>query len=264
MKLSKIRKDDKVVYCLGSVKLFSRKSKSFVSLESRLSFLERKVSMIDNVWRNDDVLFYVPNYPYDFVQRAVVNREDYFERDILDSLQRYIPSEAVILDIGANIGNHSLYFCKKCKAKRIIAFEPVKETYAILKRNIELNGLDGIITACNFGLSNENMSAEIKKYTMSNIGATSIEKKADGTLRVMRLDDYDFSQIQQIDFMKIDVEGHEILALEGAKETIKKYSPVIFIETFDNNKDTVHAMLAELGYACIQEYKDSNYLFKKL
>lgn len=61
--------------------------------------------------------------------------------------------------------------------------------------------------------------------------------------------------------MKIDVECMEIYVLTGAENTIRKYLPAIFIETFETNHTKVDKFLNKLGYSMIKEYPNSNYLY---
>ncbi|WP_104748440.1 hypothetical protein, partial [Helicobacter cetorum] len=52
--------------------------------------IKRKLSMQDNVWRNDNVLFYVPNYPLDLIQSHIVDTATYFEMEVLDELKGFL------------------------------------------------------------------------------------------------------------------------------------------------------------------------------
>ena len=63
-----------------------------------------------------------------------------------------------------------------------------------------------------------------------------------------------------IDFIKIDVEGHELEVLQGARETLLKYKPTIFIETFPDKKTKVHEYLTNLGYRLEKTFRGCNYL----
>lgn len=60
-----------------------------------------------------------------------------------------------------------------------------------------------------------------------------------------RLDDYEF---ERIDFIKIDIEGYEFYCLEGAKNTLSKHSPVIYVEISDNYFSKVDRLLRSYGY----------------
>lgn len=223
--------------------------------------IRRKLSMKDDIWRNNDTLFYVPNYPFDLIQQTIVNEETYYDIKNLKAIYKLIPKDAYILDVGANIGNHSLYFATECKAKKIYAFEPIPTTFSILKKNIELNHLENIISPFNVGLSSKATSGIIKKYSMENIGATIVEQSKDGNLALARLDDVDLSAFERIDFLKIDIEGHEIEMLKGAMETLKRFKPTIYIETFKNNQTEVFGILENLGFQNIARFDGDNFVF---
>lgn len=141
----------------------------------RVESISRKLSMPDSIFQFDDVRFYVPYYPIDFIQRHIVNTKTFFEQEILESLDKYIPENSVIFDIGANIGNHSIYWGIRRNVSKIYAFEPVRDTFEILKRNIELNGLKDEVVLYNIGLSDRKSEAGYVDYRMENIGSTHLK-----------------------------------------------------------------------------------------
>ena len=200
-----------------------------------------KMSLVNNgdVWTlPNGIKIYVPLYPWDSIQKTIVNEHQFFEQDILNALRSYIPDQAVILDIGANIGNHSLFWATLLNAKTIHAFEPLQETYRMLVRNIEINELENVIIPHNIGLGDKSSSGEIAAQDANNIGGTSIKESGASNryaLKIERLDDIDLGETK-IDFCKIDVEGYELKTLAGMKETLRKYKPVVFIEAFEEGK----------------------------
>ena len=215
--------------------------------------------MKDNLWRINNCVFYVPNYPLDSIQSAIVDTNNFYDIDTLQELDEYIPDNAVICDIGSNIGNHTLYWALKRNARFIYAFEPIPSTYEILEKNIQLNYLQNVVTSYNFGLSNKEINASITLYNGSNIGATFIHQASDGHLKLKTLDS--LSLDKKIDLLKIDVEGHEIEALQGSIETIKLYKPSIFVESFGENIEKIKQILLPLEYRLVKEFNGENYLF---
>lgn len=260
--VSKQRKNGKVYYYWKGIKIFSRKSQSYPDMGICLEQIKRKLCMVDSVWRNDDTLFYVPNYPEDSIQTHIVDKQQYYEEEILIELKNYIPLNAIILDIGSNIGNHTVFWAKEHNAQKILAFEPIKSTYDILRKNIQLNQLEHIVETHNVGLSDITGHAKIKRFTMDNIGGTIIEQDENANIPITCLDNINLSSLERIDFMKIDVEGHEINMLKGAEKTLTRFKPVIFIETFENNKKQTFDILAQYGYSLHKEFEGYNFLFK--
>lgn len=208
----------------------------------------------------DNFRLYLPQYETDYIQHWIVNYADFFEYDELEYLRDIIGQNKDILDIGANIGNHTIFFGKVLKAKSIHSFEPVSEFYDILKRNVSLNRLDDIVTPHNVALGNESGKARIKYFNPDELGSTQIEENNEGDMILQRLDDFEFDNI---DFIKIDVETFEYNLLLGAKQTLAKHSPLIFIEIFDELYDKVNGLLNQIGYCMFEEVSHTNYLYKK-
>ena len=112
----------------------------------------------------------------------------------------------------------------------------------------------------NIGLSDEICNAAVSGYYETNIGGTSVKKIPSGKLKLDMLDNIKIEE-DRVDFIKIDVEGHELCVLKGAMNTLKKYSPKIFVET--GNLNAVKELLKPLGYKIKKEFENSNYLFIK-
>lgn len=225
-----------------------------------LKRIQTKMTMEDDIWGIPNAKFYLPHYPIDLIAREIVDNNNFYEIDILKELDAYVPKDACICDIGANIGNHTLYWYTVRKAKKIYAFEPVKKTFDILKRNIEINDCGGVLPY-NIGLSDEDGSAEIMTFRADNLGATHIKKDKDGLMRLRTLDSYKIPE--KIDFIKIDVEGFEHYVLKGAKETIARCHPFVFIETYPDHFNEVHSQLKSYGYDILREFPHYNYLYGK-
>jgi FkbM family methyltransferase len=227
--------------------------------------LLNKMSLPDNtVELPCGVKFYVPMYPADRIQCDLVEQRRFFEQDILDDLSRYIPDAAVIVDVGANIGNHSIYWAKIHNAKRVYSFEPVPLTYEILCENVRINGLEQIVITHRLGLGDRDDSAEITNFPVDNIGAARIgyaknSHTATG-LKITRLDNLDLGE-DRIDFVKIDVEGFERQTLAGMENTLRKHMPAVLIESFYANIDFTKVFFKNLSYREPVPYAEENYLF---
>jgi FkbM family methyltransferase len=250
------------------------KRKKYIPTFSMCDTICRKMSLL----KNDDIYtlpigikLYCPFYPWDVIQRHIVNTSSFFESDILTNLEKYIPTNSVILDVGANIGNHSIFWATIGKASVVHAFEPVPETYKILCKNIEINSISKVVTPHNIGLGKKQSAAVIDFHASDNIGGTSIKESNILNKYVMRVDCLDNMdlKLKKIDFIKIDVEGFEIDVLMGMLKTLEKYRPIVFIESFlpgmheylPCNGNEVLDMFKSLKYKSPISYPDGNWLF---
>ena len=196
----------------------------------------------------------------EFIQNRIFLEQNYFENRELSQIKKYINTGDVILDIGANIGNHTIYFLMECKAKYVYCFEPTKHTFEILRKNIEINNLSDDVELYNFALGSieTNGHMDINK---GDAGANHVILDKDGDVVVKRLDQVVFDK--KIDFVKIDVEGFEYDVLIGAEDVLKKYRPIIYIEIFDSNYDKVNSVLNKMGYFMVEKFeKDYIYGYK--
>ena len=178
----------------------------------------------------------MPNVGLDFIQNEIIDNGNFFEHDNLKMAEKYIKKDFVILDAGANIGNHSLYFSKICKAKKVISFKPQNNLFETLNKNIEINNCSNI-EAHKCALGSKIGYCTIDKFYTDCSGSTSFKEDEYGSYKLVTLDSLN---IDQLDFCKVDVEGAQLEFLKGAKETHEKFKPTIWIEMLDQEtiKDT--------------------------
>ncbi len=206
-----------------------------------------------------DLFFYLPDFPRNGTSMEIILTQDFSERELLDNVKQYITSDSVVADIGANIGNHTLYFSYYLSPAKILAFEPQKSIFQILQKNCELNNLQNKVELYNCCLGEKEAFANLEDVVMNNAGATSFAACDTPTdYKVITLDSLNLTRL---DFIKIDVEGHELDVFKGAAETIKRCSPVIWSETLTRgHKKTLYRYLKSFGYT-VQPLDDTNSLF---
>lgn len=175
--------------------------------------------------------------------------KDFYEHWMLDQI-RAMGIIGNYVDIGANVGNHTVYFSKYCPTATIYAFEPNVSSFQMLKENLEINECSNVEAHC-MALGNEK-GFVISRVPDQNKKGTALVEPAPSGIPLMRLDDFHKSHI---DLIKIDVEGYELSVLSGAMETIKNDKPEIFIEIWDEfTLDQVQQMLDVHGYRLIERY----------
>ena len=214
---------------------------------------------------NTRVAFYLPYYKKDHIQKIIHTTENYYEKNVLDDVLVLFRDgiigktikDTVVLDIGANIGNHTLYFLSECNAAKVYCFEPVQDTFSILKKNILINHFDKRTVLYNCGVGAESGKAVIKSYNRQNIGSTEIALNANGGISIVAIDDLHIQE--PIGFIKIDTEGFEKNIIEGMRATIQKNLPYMFIEIRPENYNYIYTLLTDYGYTFIELSKNDEY-----
>jgi FkbM family methyltransferase len=149
-------------------------------------------------------------------------------------LKRFIEKHEfdVFFDVGACLGEYSIWLGHR--GYRCFAFEPVLESFEMVRRNISLNGLEKNVTACNYGLGRKH-SIEHFELHHTNPGSNKrVEKSSDTTKKfeINAMDDvystFGLNQNSRI-LMKIDVEGMEVEMLAGATKFLQYFNDVTII-----------------------------------
>lgn len=166
-----------------------------------------------------------------------IARNGLYEKENLSLLLKLLEQlpQPTVLDIGANIGNHTLAFATRAHA--VHAFEPIPYLYAVLSDNVQRNAL-AQVHAHNLALSDHAGSATINMVNAGNYGASSFDKRTEGTTPVdVTLATGDAfvmaHDIMRVDFVKIDVEAHEVFVLRGLMQTLQRDLPFITMEWND-------------------------------
>ena len=184
-----------------------------------------------------------------------------YEHYIFDYIKEKLNVEGTtIIDVGANFGFHTLQFRDLVgESGQVISFEPQKLVYYQLCGNIVLNGHDNI-TAYNIALSDEVnvLKMENLQYHSQgdiNIGNAHLDACYDHGYNLVNVNTLDSFNFENVSVLKIDVQGYEPRVLDGAKETILKNKPVIFIEVeapqliiYGWKEEDIFNRLEALGY----------------
>ncbi len=190
----------------------------------------------------------------------------FFAQDQLELHRTLIPFNACVLDIGANVGNHTIYYGLFSRAAKVIPFEPNPVARERMASNIDLNlqhhphlaeKVD--LSYSHLGLGAISGGASITSNPSNNLGAVRLAAGA-GDLELARLDDL---PLPAIHFLKIDVEGMELEVLAGAKERIQADRPTIAIEVEEAKRRAFWDWVEASGYHVIaaqQEHPPMDYV----
>jgi FkbM family methyltransferase len=178
-------------------------------------------------------------------------RRSFYELDLLEAVRRRAKGDGVAIDVGANVGNHSLYF-SAVMGLRVIAFEPVRPNRDLLCRLVELNKEHARIEVAATALSDCAGEVRLHAPDQGNPGTFRItedggfvatKERLDDALRRLAVDP------RSVRVLKVDVEGHELQVLEGARELLAAADPVIAVEVFTMALfDSVQAVLGAAGH----------------
>ncbi|MCA6434171.1 MAG: FkbM family methyltransferase, partial [Cytophagales bacterium] len=151
-------------------------------------------------------------------------------------LHDFLKSDMVLLDIGANIGEYSIFAAKRLTQVKAVAFEPVPALRTMLEENIQLNQFTNVIVKP-FGLSDE-----VGSFPIYFVGENENEGQATffpGLLQNQRSvkaelkkldDEWSHLSLDRLDFIKMDIEGSELKALQGGRATITRFRPLVMLE----------------------------------
>lgn len=166
------------------------------------------------------------------------------ERQQLKALLQLSLDGATVLDIGANKGIYSYWLSRAVGPRgRVMAFEPQPEMADYIKRRYIRN-----VEVVNVALSDHSGSASLSRKRVGD-GSASLCRDIGHTIdvKLARLDD--FVPIQNLRFIKCDVEGHELSVFRGAERLLRAARPILQFESTPDEIEPIQSFLLQLGYS---------------
>ncbi len=196
----------------------------------------------------------------DYISKKIVTDKTFYECAYLEALAAMLDQGDCVLDVGANIGNHTVYFAGVVGC-RVHAFEPIPSTFAVLEENIRRNGLDGHVQAHMLALGDGDGHAEVAAFDPGNLGGTTLRLKDHGDIRVSSIDHLELCG--PVRLIKIDAEGMDVSVLAGAKKLIERDRPVLSCEAASATEyEHLKALLDKHGYVSVACYNATDtYIF---
>jgi FkbM family methyltransferase len=201
-----------------------------------------------------------------FLPRKVSDEENFFVSLNLSGL--------VVYDVGSYEGIFSLFAARAVGASgKLIVFEPNPQCFARTERNLAINNFPCSITMRNVAAGSEAGSAtmwsnpsELARSTLdhaiADLNVTEGNKLVEISVPVVAIDDEVSAGLQPPNFVKIDTEGFEFPVLQGARETLTRYGPDLFIELHGTTRDhwitnrrDVQQLLEGCGYSIFDMYR---------
>ena len=172
-----------------------------------------------------------------------INVHGLFEKEYIEDLKKLLVlidvdlSNSIAIDVGANIGNHSIEFSKYFE--KVVCFEPNPRVFDVLHANIKQ--IKNIV-AYNFGCGANKETLTLNE-DFNNLGSSSARYKIKSNnlveVNIKPLDDY-LNELKRVCLIKIDVEGMEIETLKGAENVIKEFKPLICFEQREIEFTKIH------------------------
>lgn len=171
----------------------------------------------------------------------------FYEIGMLDAISKLPYRKGIAMDIGANTGNHTVFFSRFCNFDEVWAYEPVKATFDILSENVREHCRRTVrLFNCAIG------ERKGKVNFTDNRENPAINKVAKGRGKTTILP---ITTNLKVALMKIDVEGYEHKVVKGAYEVIDRERPELFIETHGDPQELLE-LLPE-GYKLIKRYNNA-------
>lgn len=189
------------------------------------------------------------------IGRSIEMYGEYFESEV-DVFRRFLSPGDVALDIGANIGTHTLALARIVGPQGFVfAFEPQRLVFQTLCANIALNALTNVhcvnsavgATAGRVHISDPDPGSP-NNFGGAALGMVSV---ASGGTPIEQVVLDHFVDVRQLKLVKIDVEGMEAEVLRGARRTLARFAPILYVENDKVEKSQeLLELLGELGYSC--------------
>ena len=187
-----------------------------------------------------------------------------FEPDSTKWLYEFIKPGMVVVDVGANFGYYSILSAKLVgNDGRVVAFEPLKKFYDRLIDHIDRNHCNQI-TAVQCGLSEK--EEELTLYDGGDSASFYLTNENEPVqiteaVKLITLDSYiAHNEIGRVDFIKVDIDGHEVKFLRGAKATIRRFKPILMVEFMQlalqqagSGAEELASEISNLGYMLCSE-----------
>ncbi|MBG6218719.1 FkbM family methyltransferase [Arthrobacter sp. CAN_A6] len=188
----------------------------------------------------------------DHISAVILKTGTFYELDFLQFMRRLLEPNSLVVDVGANIGNHTLFFSRICSC-RVVSYEPLESTALLLKRNVELNFTDGTVSVRVAALGEVNGKASVSSFTSANVGGARLCADPEGSMILSTLDAEWFES--PVAYLKIDAEGMDLAVLRGAMNLVDKDRPLISCEASDDAAEVdLLRYMRSIDYAPLGEF----------
>jgi FkbM family methyltransferase len=174
---------------------------------------------------------FLPQADTDYIQGMIAKQGVPYEHEMLRDMKSRVTQDDLVIDVGANIGNHTLFLAASgCK---VLALEPNASLSKALEKSIAFNGWIDRVSILDKAAGENEGVARFSETNTANLGAMSLEVGV-GDIQLVTLDGLQLQKLPSL--IKIDVEGMELDVLRGASGLIKNARPLIYVECLDQHQ----------------------------
>ena len=182
----------------------------------------------------------------DHLSEFIRSVERPYEFSLLRMSRTLLSPGDIVVDVGASIGNHTLYWSEVADAT-VVAFEPYPPALKILRHNVELNAAGARVQIHPLAVGSSAGCATMELPESSNIGSARAVPASAGEVTVTTLDgEVDTSKLVRL--LKIDVEGSELSVLKGATRLLVQRPALILEAHTREQRRLLDAFLRPFGY----------------
>ena len=186
-----------------------------------------------------------------------------YEAKDAEMVFRLVRDGDCVYDVGANHGWYAIHLARRFPRTVVEAFEPVPATFEYLRQNLDLNGVTNVHPH-RFGLGDKAGELAFYVYPEGSVNASMANPSGRPgvkavTCPVMRIDDLDAAGAPLPDFLKVDVEGAELVVFQGAVATLCRTRAPVSAEMprkwaakFAYHPNAIIELFADLGYRCFR------------
>ena len=203
----------------------AKKSANFITYDSKISLREKEIKIYEKngkkiVETHEGIKFYLDSiHPHNSIVETFIDR--YHQ---INSSERF--DDKIVLDVGAECGDTALFYANL--GAKVYSFEPIKENFNDLKKNLELNPLlEKNIIAINAGIGKDETLNFFKDPISPNLGASFVYNKRDNAIiehvEGMSLDTVlEKFEINEVELLKLDCKGCEFFLSDSVLQKIKR------------------------------------------
>lgn len=199
----------------------------------------------------------------DYIHQQLVAEQTFFEIRTLEFI-RARRLHGVYFDVGANIGNHTLYFANECHAEAVLAVDGSPHIAPLLTDNLRRNLRPGKPALFRSIFISHTANVFFHSAGEENVGCsfvTEAKTSQDAVPAAAVTLDSLCATLARLDVVKIDVENHELEVLQSGEATLRRLRPDLCIEVFHMNLPAVSAYLESLGYYLLITLSNDNRYF---